>query len=100
MLARRRVNGRQRAWQGKYGTQGDRAPDAERRQAMSMIRQVPESSERVMSGAPGVCRSDFSHKSLISTGLWRKNGNSVLLQGRMNDLLIRRQLMYILISAI
>ena len=30
---------------------------------MSMIRQVPESSERVMSGAPGVCRSDFSHKA-------------------------------------
>ena len=24
---------------------------------------------------PGVCRSDFSHKSLISTGLWLKNGN-------------------------
>ena len=55
---------------------------------------------RDLRGAPGVCRSDFSHKSLISTGLWRKNGNPLPLKRRLHDLLMNRQLTYIHISAI
>ena len=82
---RRTMNGRDRC--AKQVSGGRR-----RRSAIGVRRRQSE--------PPGVCRSDFSHKSLISAGLWRKNGNPLPLKRRLHDLLMNRQLTYILISAI
>ena len=47
-----------------------------------------------------VCRSDFSHNRAFYMLLWLKNGNPLPLKRRLHDLLMNRQLTYILISAI
>ena len=95
---RRAVNGRDRCAKQVSGgrrrrSAGDeRQAERRRRSAIGVRRRQSES--------PGVCRNDFSHKSLISAGLWRKNGNPLPLKRRLHDLLMSCQLTYALISAI